>query len=133
MNSEIKDLIKKANRYLKSAEMLLNDGDYDSCLSRCYYAMFYVTEGLLFTKGLKASSHKGVISLFGKHFIKTGIFREELGRALRRAYDLRQKGDYATGLIVTKEEADRYLQIAKDFINEIVNYLENKGNDKNTL
>lgn len=127
MNSEIKDLVKKANRYLKSAETLLNDGDYDSCVSRCYYAMFYVTEALLFTKGLKASSHKGVISLFGKHFIKTGILKEELGRALRRGYDLRQKGDYAVSFIVTAREAKKYLEISKNFVEEIVNYLESIG------
>jgi len=27
------------------------------------------------TEGLKALSHKGVISLFGKHFVKTGVFK----------------------------------------------------------
>ncbi len=109
MKDEIKDLIKKANRFLKSASILLDDGDYDSCVSRCYYAMFYVTEALLLIKGLKASSHKGVISLFGKHFIKTRILREDLGKALRRAYDLRQKGDYAIGFVVSEESVlERY-------------------------
>ena len=71
MKKEIKDLLEKAGRYLRSAELLL-DGDFGSCVSRCYYAMFYSTEAILLTNDLKASSHKGVISLFGEHFIKTG-------------------------------------------------------------
>ena len=69
-------------------------GDYDSCVSRCYYAMFFMAEAALFTKNLSASSHKGVISLFGEHFIKTGIFDRDLGKALNDAYDKRLIGDY---------------------------------------
>ena len=50
---------------------------------------FYSAEAILLTNDLKASSHKGVISLFGEHFIKTGKLDKELGKALRRAYELR--------------------------------------------
>ncbi|MGQ9632007.1 MAG: HEPN domain-containing protein [bacterium] len=91
---EIDDLAEKAKRFLRTAELSLNDGDYDSCVSRCYYAMFLTTEALLLTQNLRASSHKGVITLFGERFIKTDLMRKELGKMLRRAYDLRQKGDY---------------------------------------
>nr|HDO81534.1 HEPN domain-containing protein [Candidatus Bathyarchaeota archaeon] len=50
----------------------------------CYYAMFYSTEAILLTNNLKASSHKGVISLFGGHFIKTGkLDREFAGSSSR--------------------------------------------------
>lgn len=75
---EVGDLIEKAERFLSTAEHILNFGDYDSCASRCYYAMFFVAEGVLLTKNLSTSSHKGVINLFGKHFVKTGIFEREL-------------------------------------------------------
>ncbi|MFQ6062902.1 MAG: hypothetical protein ACE5J9_06975 [Methanosarcinales archaeon] len=34
---------------------------------------------------------RGVISLFGKHFIKTGIFERYLGKALNDAYDKKLK------------------------------------------
>ena len=128
MKKEIKDLLKKADRYLRSAKILLNDGDYDSCISRCYYAMFYSAEALLLTKGLKASSHKGVISLFSEHFIKTGELKENLGRALRRAYDLRQKGDYGIGFMVTEKDAKRYLEISEDFVRVVSVFLK-KGEE----
>jgi uncharacterized protein (UPF0332 family) len=36
---EIKALVAKAQRYLKSAELLLQDGDYESSVSRTYYAI----------------------------------------------------------------------------------------------
>ena len=69
---EIKDFIEKAEKFLKQQNISI--GDYDSCVSRCYYAMFFMAEAALLTKKLSASSHKGVTSLFGEHFIKTGIF-----------------------------------------------------------
>jgi len=53
-----------------------------------------MTEAALFTKNLSASSHKGVISLFGEYFIKTGIFNKGLGKTLNDAYDKRLIGDY---------------------------------------
>ena len=77
---EITDLVSKAEKFLKTAEAALELGDYDSCASRCYYAMFFLAEAALLTKGLRASSHKGVISLFGEHFVKPGIFGREYGK-----------------------------------------------------
>ena len=56
--------------------------------------MFFMAEAALLTKNLCASSHKGVISLFGEHFIKTGIFDRDLGKTLNDAYDKRLIGDY---------------------------------------
>jgi len=122
--NEIADLIQKARRFLKSAELLLADGDFDSCVSRCYYAMFFMAEAALLTKGFRASSHKGVISLFGEQFIKSKLLREEIGKVLRRAYDSRQKGDYTTGFIVSEREAKETLAKAKDFVAEIEGYLK---------
>jgi uncharacterized protein (UPF0332 family) len=120
---EIEDLIQKAKRYLRTAELALKDGDYDSCVSRCYYAMFFMAEALLLEKGLKISSHKGTLSLFGEHFIKTNIFSDNLGKSLRRAYDLRQKGDYAIGFMVNRKDAEDEVEKAKTFVTEIENYL----------
>ena len=121
---EIKDFIEKAEKFLKTAEQALNIGDYDSCVSRCYYAMFFMAEAALLTKNLSASSHKGVISLFGEHFVKTGIFDRGLGKALNDAYDKRLIGDYGIGFIVTEEETRDMLETAKNFVQRLKNYLE---------
>ena len=56
--NEIESLVARARKYLRSAELLLNDGDYESSVSRSYYAMFYCVQALLLTKGLSVSSHK---------------------------------------------------------------------------
>lgn len=36
--NEIKALLSKAEKYLQSADLLLKAGDYDSSVSRSYYA-----------------------------------------------------------------------------------------------
>jgi uncharacterized protein (UPF0332 family) len=120
---EITDFIEKAERFLITAENASNNGDYDSCVSRCYYAMFFMAEALLLTKNLTASSHKGVISLFGEHFVKTGIFERALGKALSDAYDKRLVGDYGVGFSVTEDEARDLLQTARNFVQNLKDYL----------
>lgn len=120
---ELDDLKEKAERFLRTAELSFDDGDYDSCVSRCYYAMFFMAEALLLAKDITASTHKGVIALFGEHYITTGIIEKELGKSLRRAYDLRQKGDYSTGFMVKETEAKEILEQAKDFISKIEKHL----------
>jgi len=121
--TEIDSLIKRAKRYIKSAELLLNDKDYESSISRTYYAMFYAAQAALLTKTLSFSSHKGVISAFGKHFIKTEIFPREMGRELNRAFEKRQIGDYGYTFVVSDEEAVQMLQYGKEFVNKITSWL----------
>lgn len=121
---EIRDFIGKAEKFLSTAEHALNIEDYDSSVSRCYYAMFFMAEAVLLTKGLSASSHKGVISLFGEHFVKIGIFERDLGKAFNDAYDKRLVGDYGVGFTVTEEEAKDLLETAQNFFQKLKNYLK---------
>jgi len=121
---EVEWLLKRAERYLRSAELLLKEGDYESTVSRVYYAMFYSAEALMLTCDLTFSSHKGIISAFGEHFIKTGIFPKELGRELNRAFEKRQLGDYGYTFLITKEEAEEILESGWRFYDQAVQYLK---------
>jgi uncharacterized protein (UPF0332 family)/predicted nucleotidyltransferase len=120
---EVWDLTAKAERFLGSAKHLLALGDYDSCASRCYYAAFFMAESALMQNGVEPSSDRGVIRLFGQHFILTGIFPPELGRILRRAYDVCLAGDYGVGLSVSREEAENLLDATRRFVFEERAYL----------
>ena len=40
-------LLRKADRYLESARLLCNAGDYDSAVSRAHYPAFCLAEALL--------------------------------------------------------------------------------------
>ena len=120
---EIADLIEKTEKFLITAEQALKVGDYDSCVSRCYYAMFFMAEAALLTKDLSASSHKGVITLFGQYFVKTKILDKSLGRALNDAYDLRRVGDYGVGFTVSESQANDLLETARNFVDVLKHFL----------
>jgi len=122
--NDIETLSAKAQTFLRTAERVLSDGDYDSCASRCYYAMFSIAQAALLTKSLRASSHKGVISLFGENFVKAGVFEGPLGRAINYAYDMRVMGDYGVSRPVTQEEAEDLLNTAQDFVGKVKDYLD---------
>jgi uncharacterized protein (UPF0332 family) len=118
MNKEesIRALVEKAEKSLKAATLLFDDGYYDFSASRSYYVMFYCAEALLFTKGLSFSKHSAVISFFGKEFVKTRTMPERLHTFLRDAFDLRRVGDYEAMIGVSKEEAEKTLRRAEEFL-----------------
>jgi len=90
----VKTSLSRAESALRSAKLLLEHGELEDAASRAYYAMFHATRAILFSKGLKAKTHKGTVSLFGEHIVKKGVLGEEYADALRKAFDLRQKSDY---------------------------------------
>jgi uncharacterized protein (UPF0332 family) len=122
--SQIQALIEKARRYLRSAELLIEDGDYDSAVSRSYYAMFYSAEAALLKKDMTFSSHRGVISAFGQYFVKTGIFDKRMGRSLNVIFDERQLGDYESNFSISEDNARHTFETAQEFVNQIAMWLE---------
>jgi uncharacterized protein (UPF0332 family) len=121
---EVETLLKRTDVYVKSSELLHYEGDFDSSVSRSYYAMFFTAEALLANSRIEFSSHKSVISQFGKHFVKTGIFKPKFGRNLRRAFERRLIGDYSYASQITKDESLEALGWAHEFIAEIRDYLK---------
>lgn len=111
--------LENSKEKLDIAEMLLNNGKYKDSASRSYYAMFSAARALLATKGLDSSKHSGVISLFNQHFVKTGVVKKELSKLLGGAKVVREKSDYADFVIISKEEAQRQIQSAKDVVEEV--------------
>jgi uncharacterized protein (UPF0332 family) len=99
------DLLERAQESCDAAEFLLQGGYPGFAASRAYYAMFYVAEALLDSKGLSFSRHSAVIAAFGREFCKTGIVPVDLHRHLLQAFELRNLGDYATKGRVSADEA----------------------------
>lgn len=125
--TEVKSLFARADKYLRSAKMLIKEKDYESAVSRVYYAMFYTVEAILLTKNLSFSSHKGAISAFGEQFIKTGIFPKDMSRNLNDAFEKRQLGEYEYSFVIPEKDAKEVLEYGKKFVKTIEDYL--KGNN----
>lgn len=122
MDPEIEALVTKSHRSFVAAERLFRDGDYDFAASRAYYAIFYITEALLFSQGLRLSKHSAVIAAFGERFIKPGVFPAWLHDTLIKAFTRRNLGDYRTDPF-PQRDAESLLQEAKEFIQAVEGYL----------
>ncbi len=121
--NEVREFIKKAEENIKASELLAEQKIYSIAVSRLYYAMFYIAEALLLTKGLVYSSHYAVIANFGKEFAKTGIFDAKFHKGLQKVFDSRQDADYEPFAKFTKEEVEDYLSLAKEFLEKAKEYL----------
>jgi uncharacterized protein (UPF0332 family) len=84
--------------------------------------MFYAAEAALLTKQLSFSSHRDVISAFGEHFIKTGVFPKEMGKELTKAFEKRQLADYEYTFVISEREAKELLEKSKKFVLKVTNY-----------
>lgn len=131
MESTIKELIKgyleKAEKKLEVAEKLFNSGDFEDAVSRAYYAVFHAAQALLLTEGEKAETHKGVVTLFGLLFVKTGKFNKNFGKYLANLKDDRESGDYEIFSYIDKETTESAIAEAKEFIKEAKAYLKKSG------
>ena len=111
--------LSEAQETLREAELLLEGSAFRGSVNRSYYAMFYAVLGLLATRGLGTSKHSGVMGLFDREFVKTGLFPKELSRSLHRAFDERQVSDYGEMLEPDQELAIGLLKRAQVFVSEI--------------
>ncbi len=127
MTSQERALLAKAERFIASAVLLIENDDYDSAVSRLYYAMFFCAEALLLRKGLTFSSHAGVIGAFGQHFAKTRELPSEMHNWLREGFDKRQLGDYQAVSVIERPHADRLMTFAERFVQIAESYLAEGG------
>ncbi len=127
MIPEVAALITKARRSLATAQRLHDDGDYDFAVSRAYYAMFYLAEAALLSRGLAFSKHSAVIAAFSQHFIRTGLLPRELHDHLREAFDQRHVGDYEFQTSYPGERAASLLEKARLFVDTVEAHLSESG------
>ena len=116
--------LKQAEESLDEAVFLLSGRKSPrSIINRIYYGMFYAVLALLIFEPFSSSKHSGVLSYFNKRFIKEGIFPEELGSSINKAFELRQGGDYREYVELTVEQVDPFIEKARVFIEKVGDYL----------
>ncbi len=116
-------LIAKADRACTSARILLDLKDVDGACNRAYYAMFDAARAaLLASNALSAShigkTHRGLMSAFNEHLVKSGSLPSKMGRDLKRAEQVRLIADYS-GDPVEFEDAKRIVAGAESFVSDV--------------
>ena len=85
--------------------------------------MFYAILALLQSKGLVSSKHSGAIALFNKEFIKEKIFPVEMSHNVKKAFDMRHKGDYKELAVLDRALVIDMLKESEDFVAKVDKYL----------
>ena len=132
MTGNGKDLIEyrltQARDSIREADVLTHSGmSRRSVMNRLYYAMFYAVLALLQEKEMGTSKHSGAIALFDREYVKTGLFPKEMSKALHRAFELRQKGDYMEESEVAAEDVTEIRSAAELFVESAKALLLNRS------
>jgi uncharacterized protein (UPF0332 family) len=123
----IKGFIEKSGQKLNASRALYREGFFEDAVSRAYYAVFHGAQALLFSEGEKATTHKGVVTLFGLLFIKTGKFDKKFGKILVNLKDDRETGDYEIFSWMDEESAGNAVREAEEFLEETQKYFAGIG------
>ena len=109
---------------LSDAKFMYENERYKNTLNRAYYSIFHAIRAINALQGFDSSKHSGVIAYFNQNYVKSGIFSKELSKIIRMASENREKADYLDFFIASKEEAERQIVRAEEFIDVIKTYLE---------
>lgn len=124
------DRLTKAQRYLRSAELLMRDGDHESVVSRAYYGVLHAAKALLAAYGRPEAegwkTHRQVLNTCAQEDRRYTWFQgirplkgeRDFQRSLAALRAQRDDADYEVGR-VTSATAQEALRFAGEFIRRV--------------
>jgi uncharacterized protein (UPF0332 family) len=122
-NDYISYRLQRASDTLNDAKLLADNGRWNSCINRLYYASFYAVSALLYFHSIETKTHKGVRIKFMSDFIKTGLFDKDFGNLFSDLFDWRQEGDYSDFVAFDKDLTIPLINKSEEFLATIKTYL----------
>ena len=124
--SVVNSHLNKSEFFLDDARLLLDNGRFDSCVSRAYYAMFRAAVALLshLGSGRLAWNHGRLVNEINKRAVqKHQLLEPEEADWFRDAYELRCEADYRNRKI-TQTDAVGLVKMAEGFVSKIKEVVE---------
>src|SRR5690554_5180923 len=103
----VDQLFAKAQKYLRSAALMFEMEDFDSCVSRSYFAMFFSVQAALIVETGSLPTRLTIRSAFNQRFVDSGRLPERAAEALQRAADLQEVADFGQQFAVDENAAER--------------------------
>ena len=100
----VKYRLEKSLRTYNEAVGSIANGYVETAANRLYYAAYYAVSALLVSYKYEASTHNGVIQMFGKAFIKSKVLERRYGTIFNQLFSLRMTGDYEDRSFLDIEE-----------------------------
>ena len=118
--------LEKAKKTYEAMELCMREKAFESAANRMYYAAFHAVSALLISTGLSVKSHRGVMALFGEHFVRTGIFTKSDGALFSDLVIMRDNADYNWFFEATEEKLNPYIEPTRQLIEKIKRYIADK-------
>jgi len=122
----VKQLVKKGEEKIESAQILLNNDQFDDSISRSYYAVFLISKALLLLLGSEPKTHSRMITMLSLKAIKEGIIPIEIGKDISHLLEARQNSDYAIFTYYNEQDAKNLLEKAQNVVSKIKSVLKEK-------
>ena len=116
--------MERADETMEEVGILAERGHYNAAVNRLYYACFYATQALLLKHHIAATTHAGVKSMLGLHFISKGIISIDHGKTFNTLFEKRHSSDYEAFAYCDKALVDDLTPLAEAFIQRIKELLE---------
>ena len=84
--------------------------------NRAYYGIYHAILAVHALDGNAYKRHKDAVANFNKDYVKTSVFPREMGRKIGQAEEIRHASDYDDFYIASKEESERQISVADEFI-----------------
>lgn len=123
-NSLVHNRVARAFETWEETKGIIRNSYWYAAANRMYYACFYMTTALLIKYGYSASTHAGVIRLFGLHFVSTGIVSREDGRLYSNVFELRQSGDYDDWKVIEEKDIVPLVDQVESFLQAIFRLIQ---------
>ena len=116
--------LERARECLDSALREIDAGAYKEAASRSYYCQFHTMRAVLALDGFDSKKHSGIMSEFGRKYIKTGVFPKEFSKTIRSSFKVRNDSDYDDYYVISKEEVTQQVENSRAFLTAVGNYIE---------
>lgn len=111
--------LSKSNESFGDAKILAQNGSWNSCVNRLYYACYYAVSALLLKNNISPQTHTGLKTQFNLQFVKEGKVSLEMGKLYADLMDWRQKGDYGDMFDFDREGVEPLFKPVEEFLKKI--------------
>ena len=115
--------LEKAQKTYNDVLYCVDKGMWETAANRLYYALFHAMSALLINDGYQVKSHRGILAMFGEHYIKTDIFAKKDGSLLSDLVIMRDNADYNCFFEADEEKLSPYIEPTRLLIEKIKHYI----------
>lgn len=116
--------LEKAQKTFDATMLCVGQNMWETAANRLYYAIFHAVSALLIHDDFRVKSHRGIMALFGEHYVRTGIFTKKDGSLLSDLIIMRDNADYNCFFETNEEKLSPLIEPTRLFMEKIKRYIQ---------